>query len=52
MMAPLLYKESTVVTLSLDSSYKVHCRNSDATHRPVGFFHMHVGIADYFHHGG
>ena len=24
----------------------------DATHRPVEFFHLHAGIADYFHHGG
>ena len=24
----------------------------DATHRPVDFFHLHAGIADYFHHGG
>ena len=24
----------------------------DASHRPVDFFHLHAGIADYFHHGG
>ena len=24
----------------------------DATHRPDEFFHLHAGIADYFHHGG
>ena len=24
----------------------------DATHRPVDFFHLHAGIANYFHHGG
>ena len=24
----------------------------DASHRPVEFFHLHAGIADYFHHGG
>ena len=24
----------------------------DATHRPVKFFHLHAGIASYFHHGG
>ena len=23
----------------------------DASHRPVEFFHLHAGIADYFHHG-
>ena len=24
----------------------------DASHHPVEFFHLHAGIADYFHHGG
>ena len=24
----------------------------DAAHRPVELFHLHAGIADYFHHGG
>ena len=24
----------------------------DATHGPVEFYHLHAGIADYFHHGG
>ena len=24
----------------------------DAMHRPVDFFHLHAGIADYFRHGG
>ena len=24
----------------------------DAMHRPVEFFLLHAGIADYFHHGG
>ena len=24
----------------------------DATHRPVKLFHLHAGIANYFHHGG
>ena len=24
----------------------------DTTHQPVIFFHLHAGIADYFHHGG
>ena len=24
----------------------------DALHRPVEFFHLHAGIADYFHQGG
>ena len=24
----------------------------DSTHRPVEFYLLHAGIADYFHHGG
>ena len=24
----------------------------ETTHRPVEFFHLHVGIADYFHREG